>query len=96
MCLERRRERVIWVMMRWRLEWVSRRQCPTLTVSQALTGHPPGIHNEPGVLKMPLPTSQELVATMLRMVYDTSDEDRAFLDFKLDGKDEVVLMVNNL
>lgn len=45
---------------------------------------------------MPLPSSRELVGQMLRMVYDTSDKDRAFLDFKLDGKDEVVLMVNNL
>lgn len=55
-----------------------------------------GIHNESGVLKMKLPTSKELVAKMLTMIYNTKDEDRAFVPFKHDGRDEVVLMVNNL
>lgn len=30
------------------------------------------------------------------MMTDMTDKDRAFVDFKKDGKDEVVLLVNNL
>lgn len=30
------------------------------------------------------------------MMTDMNDKDRAFVDFKRDGKDEVVLLVNNL
>lgn len=33
---------------------------------------------------------------MLTMMTDMNDKDRAFVDFKRDGKDEVVLLVNNL
>lgn len=55
-----------------------------------------GIHNEAGVAKVQLKSSKELVAQMLKMVTDTSDKDRAFVDFKHDGKDEVVLLINNL
>lgn len=55
-----------------------------------------GIHNEAGVAKVPLKSSKELIAQMLKMVTDTSDKDRAFVDFRHDGQDEVVLLVNNL
>jgi len=55
-----------------------------------------GIHNEAGIAKVKLSSSKELIANMLKLVLDTSDEDRAFVDFKHDGKDEVVLLVNNL
>lgn len=33
---------------------------------------------------------------MLKYVTDTKDEERAFLPYEHDGKDEVVLLVNNL
>jgi dihydroxyacetone kinase len=55
-----------------------------------------GIHNEAGVTQIKLPKSKELVKTMLKYVTDTKDEERAFVPFEHDGKDEVVLMVNNL
>jgi dihydroxyacetone kinase len=55
-----------------------------------------GIHNEPGVLRMKLPSSAELVKTMLAYITDTTDEERGFLPFKNDGTDEVLLLVNNL
>lgn len=55
-----------------------------------------GIHNESGILKQKLTTSKELITQMLAYVTDTTDEERAFLPFKHDGKDEVVLLVNNL
>lgn len=55
-----------------------------------------GIHNEAGVEKIKLPKSKELIGKMLKLVTDTSDEDRAYVPFKHDGKDEVVLLVNNL
>lgn len=55
-----------------------------------------GIHNEAGIEKIKLPTSKELIKRMLGLITDTSDEDRAYVPFKHDGKDEVVLLVNNL
>ena len=55
-----------------------------------------GIHNEAGVEKIKLPKSKDLMERMLKMVTDTSDSDRAYVPFKHDGKDEVVLLVNNL
>lgn len=55
-----------------------------------------GIHNEAGVEKIKLPKSKQLIERMLKMVTDTSDSDRAYVPFKHDGKDEVVLLVNNL
>ncbi|KAK4058105.1 hypothetical protein OIO90_000844 [Microbotryomycetes sp. JL221] len=56
-----------------------------------------GIHNEPGVRKVsPLPSSEKLVNDLLTTLTATDDEERSYLDFKHDGKDEVILMVNNL
>lgn len=55
-----------------------------------------GIHNEAGIEKVKLASSKELIKRMLNFVIDTTDKERAFLPFKHDGKDEVVLMVNNL
>jgi dihydroxyacetone kinase len=55
-----------------------------------------GIHNEAGVEKVKLPSSKELVARMLKMITDTKDPERGFVPFQHDGKDEVVLLVNNL
>ncbi len=55
-----------------------------------------GIHNESGIEKRKLEKSRELVGRMLRYITNTEDEERGFVDFKNDGKDEVILMVNNL
>ncbi|KAI5451888.1 hypothetical protein NCC49_001190 [Naganishia albida] len=55
-----------------------------------------GIHNEPGILKRKLPPAKELITQMLAYITDTNDAERAFLPFKHDGKDRVVLLVNNL
>lgn len=55
-----------------------------------------GIHNEAGIEKIKLPKSKELIKKMLGYVTNMDDSDRAYLPFKHDGKDEVVLLVNNL
>jgi dihydroxyacetone kinase len=55
-----------------------------------------GIHNEPGTSKLPLGTASDLVGNMLSKIVDTTDADRGFVPFKHDGKDEVVLLVNDL
>ncbi|GAA6026259.1 hypothetical protein JCM11491_001280 [Sporobolomyces phaffii] len=56
-----------------------------------------GIHNEPGIRKVsPIPSAEKLVDEFLSTITNTDDEERSFLPFKNDGKDEVVLLVNNL
>ena len=60
-----------------------------------------GIHNEPGFTRLrPYPSVKELVAKMLECITSTreTDPERGFLSpaLKKDGKDEVVLLVNNL
>ncbi|TKA56954.1 hypothetical protein B0A53_01355 [Rhodotorula sp. CCFEE 5036] len=55
-----------------------------------------GIHNESGIGKIPLPSSAELVEKMLNYIIDTTDTERSFLPYEHDGKDEVILLVNNL
>jgi triose/dihydroxyacetone kinase / FAD-AMP lyase (cyclizing) len=56
-----------------------------------------GIHNEPGHRRSsPIPTLDKLVEEMVEMLTNTTDPERSFLNFKHDGKDHVVLMVNNL
>ncbi|OCF31435.1 dihydroxyacetone kinase [Kwoniella heveanensis CBS 569] len=56
-----------------------------------------GIHNEPGLLKLrPVPSASELVERMVALLTATDDPDRSFLSFKGDGKDSIVLMINNL
>ncbi|CCD24625.1 dihydroxyacetone kinase NDAI_0D03110 [Naumovozyma dairenensis CBS 421] len=55
-----------------------------------------GIHNEPGVKVLePIPSTEDLISNhMLPKLLDSTDKDRAFVDFKKD--DEVVLLINNL
>ena len=55
-----------------------------------------GIHNEPGVLTVPLTKASELIPQMLEYITSTTDKERSFVPFQHDGKDEVVLLVNNL
>ncbi|GAA5991175.1 hypothetical protein JCM5350_001937, partial [Sporobolomyces pararoseus] len=56
-----------------------------------------GIHNEPGIRKVsPIPSAEKLVDEFLSTITNTEDKERSFLPFKNDGKDEVVLLVNNL
>lgn len=56
----------------------------------------PGIHNEPGLETVPLTTTKDLLVKMINLATDTTDKDRSFVPFQNDGKDEIVLMVNNL
>jgi len=55
-----------------------------------------GIHNEPGLETVPLTTTKDLLVKMINLATDTTDKDRSFVPFQNDGKDEIVLMVNNL
>jgi len=56
-----------------------------------------GIHNEPGFKTVsPVPNRKALIDQLLEMLTSTSDPERSFVDFKNDGQDEVVLMINNL
>lgn len=54
-----------------------------------------GIHNESGNRRLsPVPPLKELIPQLLDLLTSTTDSERSFLPFK--GKDEVVLLVNNL
>jgi len=54
-----------------------------------------GIHNESGHSRVsPIPKLDALVSQLLDFLTSTSDPDRSFVPFK--GKDNVVLLVNNL
>lgn len=54
-----------------------------------------GIHNEPGLHEIdPMPSTEEVVATMLNCCLDPNDKDRAFVEFKPD--DILLLLINNL
>ncbi|GAA6061035.1 hypothetical protein JCM10212_004609 [Sporobolomyces blumeae] len=56
-----------------------------------------GIHNEPGIRKAsPVPSAEKLVDEFLSTITNTEDEERGYVPFKNDGKDEVILVVNNL
>jgi triose/dihydroxyacetone kinase / FAD-AMP lyase (cyclizing) len=60
-----------------------------------------GIHNEPGFSRLkPYPTLDKLVAQLLENLTSTTetDPDRGFLSpsIQRDGKDQVVLLINNL
>ncbi|KAJ7206232.1 dihydroxyacetone kinase [Mycena haematopus] len=56
-----------------------------------------GIHNEAGNKRLsPVPPLTELIPLLLDYIASTADTERGFLPFKNDGKDEVVLLVNNL
>lgn len=52
-----------------------------------------GLHNETGVMNIPLPSPEDLIKTMLDLILDQDDAERAFVPFA-DG-DTTVLMVNN-
>lgn len=54
-----------------------------------------GIHNESGHSRLsPIPKLEDLIPQLLAFLTSTSDPDRSFIPFK--GKDNVVLLVNNL
>lgn len=54
-----------------------------------------GIHNENGHRRLsPVPKLSELIPQLLDLLTSTADPDRSFVPFK--GKDQVVLLVNNL
>jgi dihydroxyacetone kinase len=54
-----------------------------------------GIHNESGHIRLsPIPTLAELIPQLLDFLTSTTDPDRSFVPFQ--GKDNVVLLVNNL
>lgn len=56
-----------------------------------------GIHNESGIRKVsPVPSAAKLVDEFLSTITATTDSERSYLQFKNDGQDEVILLVNNL
>ncbi|KAF8891150.1 Dak1 domain-containing protein [Mucidula mucida] len=56
-----------------------------------------GIHNESGIKRVkPVPQLKALAPQLLDFIMSQEDKERAFLPFKGDGEDEVVLLVNNL
>ena len=56
-----------------------------------------GIHNEPGHRRLsPVPPLKTLLPQLVEFLTSTTDPERAFLPFKNDGSDRVVLLVNNL
>ncbi|KAH9965626.1 Dak1 domain-containing protein [Lactifluus volemus] len=56
-----------------------------------------GIHNEAGVQRVsPVPPLNELIQTLLDLLLSQSDPERGFLPTGGSGKDNVVLLVNNL
>ncbi|KAI9440685.1 dihydroxyacetone kinase 1 [Lactarius indigo] len=56
-----------------------------------------GIHNESGAQRVsPVPPLSELVQTLLDLLLSQSDPERGFLPTHGPGKDNVVLLVNNL
>lgn len=55
-----------------------------------------GIHNESGAKTSKLGSVSSLVSELIKTLTATDDKDRSFVDFKNDGSDQVVLLVNNL
>jgi len=55
-----------------------------------------GIHNEPGNKTTTFNSTSGLMSDLCSMLIDQKDQDRTFVKFSLDGKDNVVLLVNNL
>lgn len=54
-----------------------------------------GIHNEPGVKMLDhIPSADDLAKSMLTLLLDQTDKDRAFVKF--DKADKVALLINNL
>ncbi|KAL3418336.1 dihydroxyacetone kinase [Phlyctema vagabunda] len=55
-----------------------------------------GCHGEPGLRQIsPVPSPEALIKSMVDLLTDTSDEDRAFIPFSRSQKDEVILLVNS-
>lgn len=55
-----------------------------------------GIHNEPGVQMLDkIPSADDLVKSMLTLLLDQTDKDRAFVKFD-SQKDKVAMLINNL
>ncbi|EJT49850.1 glycerone kinase [Trichosporon asahii var. asahii CBS 2479] len=52
-----------------------------------------GLHNETGVMNVPLPSPESLIETMLDLILNQDDPERAFVPFA--PEDVTVLMVNN-
>ncbi|KAI8334305.1 Dak1 domain-containing protein [Chlamydoabsidia padenii] len=55
-----------------------------------------GIHNEPGLTKLPLMDAKGVVKQVVDKLVDQDDDDRAYLNLPTDGTMPVVLVVNNL
>jgi dihydroxyacetone kinase len=56
-----------------------------------------GIHNESGNSRLsPIPPLDALISQLLDLLTSSTDPERSFVPFKGSGKDEVVLLVNNL
>lgn len=56
-----------------------------------------GIHNESGAQRLsPVPPLNELVQILLDLLLSQSDSERGFLSTQGSGKDNVVLLINNL
>jgi dihydroxyacetone kinase len=56
-----------------------------------------GIHNEAGVQRVsPVPPLNELIQTLFDLLLSRDDPERGFLPTQGPGKDNIVLLVNNL
>jgi dihydroxyacetone kinase len=56
-----------------------------------------GAHGEPGLKQLsPIPAPAELTRTMIDLLTDVGDTDRAFIPFTSGSSDEVILLVNSL
>jgi dihydroxyacetone kinase len=56
-----------------------------------------GIHNEAGFQRLsPVPPLSKLIQTLLDPLLSQSDPERGFLPIQGSGKDNIVLLVNNL
>jgi dihydroxyacetone kinase len=77
-------------------------QVPGTTAGEGLLGSSEieigmGIHNEAGAQRVsPVPPLNELVQILLDLLLSQSDPERGFLPTQGSGKDNVVLLVNNL
>lgn len=55
-----------------------------------------GCHGEPGLRQIsPVPTPEALTKEMIKLLTDTSDEDRAFIPFSSSLGNEAILLVNS-
>lgn len=55
-----------------------------------------GCHGEPGLRQIsPAPSPEALAKEMIKLLTDTSDEDRGFIPFTAKGNEEAILLVNS-